>query len=142
MRKVVRAVAREADGGMKTRICCPKCGSELSTENVLPEDRYVCKSCGEDFYGIEAEDRYFPDDPENKVFTVDAYVPLCKVFKVEAKTGDDAVKSVVEQIIDMLRGVNEMDVGHVLSDNRFHDCEDIDASVSGEADEKGQIGYY
>ena len=127
---------------MKTEIRCPKCGAEMTTRNVSPGYAYACEECDEDFYDWEACTRYFPDCPTNKVFTVDAHVALCKVFKVEAATSEEAESLVRSSIEDMLRGVEEMEAGHVLEENGFHDCEDVDVKASGEADVNGDIEYY
>jgi hypothetical protein len=88
------------------------------------------------------ETRYFPDDKGNKVFAVDAYVSLCKCIKVEAKDEDEALAKVNAMIDSMLKGVDEMEVGTVLSVNGFFGAEDLETRVSGEADENGEIEYY
>lgn len=121
---------------------CRKCGTELSTENVSPGYAYVCPNCDEDMFEFEAVDRYIPTDSNNSVFAVDVYVPLAKCIKIEAKTKEEADAKVRKAVTDALAHVDEMEVGNVLSSMRFHGCDDIDTTVSGEADENGEIGYY
>ena len=87
-------------------------------------------------------ERYFADDPANKVFAVDTYISLCKCIKVEAKDEDEALSKVNAMIDSMLQGVNEKEVGAVLSENGFFGAEDLETHVSGEADESGEIEYY
>ena len=87
-------------------------------------------------------EKYLSDNPENKVFAVDTYVNLVKVLKIEAATKDEAEEKAIEYVKSLLQGVDEMETGRVLANDGFHDCEDIEPRVSGEADGNGDIQYY
>jgi len=87
-------------------------------------------------------ERYFAEEPGKKVYAVDAYMTLCKCFKVEAADADEAEAKVKAKIIETLRNCEETDIGHKLSDMGFGDAEEMDVNPSGEADENGDINYY
>ena len=78
----------------------------------------------------------------SKVFAVDSYVSLCKVFRIEAGTREEAEGIAMNRIGEMLQDVDEMEAGRVLADNGFHGCDDVEVKASGEADESGEIKYY
>jgi len=87
-------------------------------------------------------DRYFAEEPGNKVYAVDVYMTLCKCFKVEAANEDEAEEKVKARIVETLSGCEETDIGHKLSNMGFGDAEDMELKASGEADENGDINYY
>ena len=121
---------------MKTKLYCRRCGEQL-----LGDGGY-CHCCQENKGDADIDDRYFPDDPKNKVYTVDAYVTLCKCFRVEAKDGDEAKRIVRDQICNELEGCTGRETAEVLGCMGFEDAEDQELRVSGETDENGEIGYY
>ena len=86
-------------------------------------------------------ERYFADDPDKKVYAVDAYMTLCKCFKVEAKDGNEAKEIVQKTIVDALKVGEDVDTGRILADLGFSDTEDMELSVSGEANVEGDIEY-
>ena len=86
-------------------------------------------------------ERYFADDPSKKVYAVDAYMTLCKCFKVEAKDDDEAEEIVRKTITDALKGCEDVDTGRILANLGFSDAEEMELSVSGEANVEGDIEY-
>ena len=122
---------------MKIKVYCRRCGEQLLS------DGGYCHCCRENKSDAQVEERYFPDNPKNKVYAVDVYVTMCKCVKVEAKDADKAYAK-IEKIVE--DGLNSCCGGHEtcqwLQDNGFHDAEEIDLRVSGEADKNGDIGYY
>jgi len=87
-------------------------------------------------------EHYFPDDPKNKVFAVDVYVTVCKCVKVEAKDEADADRKAKAYVADLFRHRTDAEYIHALADEGFSDAEGLETSVSGEADENGDIQYY
>jgi len=86
--------------------------------------------------------RYFPDDPKNKVFSVDVYVTVCKCYKIEAKDEKEAEAKAESELVDAGRGADDATYIHNLADRGFQDAEESETRVSGEADENGEIQYY
>ena len=88
-------------------------------------------------------ERYFPDDPKNKVFAVDVYVTLCKCVKVEAKDKADAKRKAKEIMLAKLQDCwTPAEETSVLRDMGFEGCDEVEYKTSGEADEQGEIQYY
>ena len=128
---------------MKTKHYCRKCGHELSIENVSPGYAFVCPECDENMYGIEADDRYFPDNPANKVYAVDAYVTVCKCMKIEAASKAEAERDAEAKMLSLVFSQrNDADMIRALADMGFQDAEETEYKVSGEANENGEIEYY
>lgn len=87
-------------------------------------------------------ERYFPDDPKNKVFAVDAYVTVAKCFKVEAHDKKEA-EAVVRNMIDVeMLHCDESQSCARLGDMGFHYADEYECACCGEADGDGEIQYY
>lgn len=86
-------------------------------------------------------DLYFPEDKKKKVYAVDAYVTMCRCFKVEASSADEA-KKIVDKILREGQNVPEEDTAEAVKELGLHFCEDWEEKVSGEADKNGEISYY
>lgn len=121
---------------MTIKHICRKCGTELGS------DYGYCPVCRENKGDAQVEERYFPDDPENKVFAVDVYVTVCKCLKVEAKDEDEAERKAGNYIADLARYRTDAEYIRALADEGFSDAEGLETRVSGEADENGEIEYY
>lgn len=128
---------------MKVRHLCRKCGTRLETGRSVTEGyRYYCPNCDEDMYEVEADDRYYPDDPKNKVYAVDTYVTVCKCVKVEAANEDEAELKAHDYVADLFRHRTDTEFIRELADEGFHDSDETEYRVSGEASEDGDIEYY
>ena len=121
---------------MKTKYFCRRCGEQLSS------DYGYCFCCCENKGDADVEERYFPDDPKNKVYAVDAYVTVCKCVKVEAADEDEAERKAESYIVGLVKHRTDAEFIHALADEGFQDAEETEYKVSGEADEDGNVGYY
>lgn len=90
---------------------------------------------------------YYPDDKDNKVFAVDVYITVCKTIHVEAKDRDAAQEEAwrvmrmnATHLLEHAGGDREF--VHTLAELGFHDAEETEYRVSGEANELGEIEYY
>lgn len=90
----------------------------------------------------EEQDRYFPDDPKNKVFAVDVWVTAAKCLKVEAKNREDAEAKAEKFVVENFLSKPTPMVMHLLNTAGFEATEDAEFHVSGEANELGEIWYY
>jgi hypothetical protein len=121
---------------MKTKIFCRKCGTQLIGDGVC------CPVCRENKRDYDVEERYFPDDPKNKVYAVDVYVTLCKCVKIEAADKCEADRKAADYITDLLRHRTDAEYIHALANDGFSDSEELETRVSGEADKNGYVKYY
>ena len=130
---------------MRTEHRCVACGGGLTRNGAGRVFRCAnpeCGLCGEDVAAWLAEERYFPDDPGNKVFAVDVYVTVAKCVKVEAADKDAAVKMAADQVSGMASGLTDREFLCRLADDGFQ-CEDgVETMAAGEAGEDGDIKYY
>lgn len=87
-------------------------------------------------------ERYFPDDPKNNIFAVDAYVTVGKCFKVEAHDKNEA-EDIVRKMIDAeMLHCDESQSCARLGDMGFHYADEYECACSGEANSDGEIQYY
>ena len=121
---------------MKTKLYCRRCGEQLMA------DGGYCFCCHENKGDADVEERYFPDDPKNKVYAVDTYVTVCKCIKVEAANEDEADKKAQAYVAGLIKHRTDTEFIHALADEGFQDAEGNEYRVSGEADENGDINYY
>ena len=121
---------------MKIKFYCRRCGEQL------PSDYGYCPVCRENKRDYDVEERYFPDDPKNKVYAVDVYVTVCKCIKVEAADKCEADRKAADYITELLRHRTDAEYIHALANDGFSDGEELETRVSGEADENGDIQYY
>lgn len=121
---------------MKTKLYCRRCGEEV------PGDGGYCFCCHEDKGDADVEERYFPDDPKNKVYAVDVYVTVCKCVKVEAASVEEAERKASDYVASLGRHYTDAEYIRNLADAGFSDAEGLETNVSGEADENGDINYY
>lgn len=120
---------------MKTKIYCRKCGE------LLPGDGGYCHVCRENKSDAQVEERYFPDDPKNKVYAVDTYITVCKCVKVEASNEDGAERKAHGYVENLLKHRTDTEFIHALAGEGFQDAEETEYIVSGEADENGDMKY-
>lgn len=121
---------------MKTKLFCRRCGEQL-----LGDGGY-CHVCREDKGDADVEERYFPDDPKNTVYAVDAYVTVCKCVKVEAHDKNAAEDMVRKMIDDAMLASDEADTCAKLGEMGFHYGDERECACNGEADEDGDVKYY
>lgn len=121
---------------MKIKIFCRRCGEQL------PGDGGYCHVCRENKGDADVEERYFPDDPKNRVYAVDTYITVCKCVKVEAANRAEAERKAHDYGANLFRRRTDAEFIHELADEGFHDSEETEYRVSGEADEDGDIQYY
>lgn len=87
--------------------------------------------------------RYFPDDPGNKVFLVDAYITVCRTFRIEAKDRDEAVDKVQRRLSrEVYNTPNDAEFIRNIADAQFHDAEELEVKCSGECDGNGEEKFY
>lgn len=86
-------------------------------------------------------DLYFPEDKSKKVYAVDAYVTMCRCFKVEASSRLEA-EEIVEEMLRKGQNVPEEDTLKAVKELGLSFAEEWEERTSGEADEKGEIHYY
>ena len=87
-------------------------------------------------------EKYFPDDPKNKVYAVDVWYTLAKCFRVEASSRDEAERMVRETIEERFGNALAGQAGHVAADMGFDDGEEYETKVSGEYGKDGEPEYY
>ena len=121
---------------MKIKFYCRRCGEQL-----LGDGGY-CHCCRENKGDVDVEERYFPDDPKNKVYAVDVYVTVCKCIKVEAADKDEANRKAGDCMAELGRNRTDAEYIRALANEGFSDGEELETRVSGEADENGDIQYY
>lgn len=121
---------------MKTKYFCRRCGEQL------PGDGGYCHVCRENKGDADVEERYFPDDPKNRVYAVDAYVTVVKCFKVEARDKNAAEDIARKMIDDAMLPCMESETCAKLSDMGFHYGEERECVCNGDAEDDGNIRYY
>ena len=121
---------------MKTKYFCRKCGTELGGAYGY------CATCQEYKHDYDVDKRYFPDNPKNKVFAVDAHVTICKCMKVEAASKAKAERLVANELAESAMHRTDAEWIHGLADMGFSDAEELKVRTSGKADENGDIEYY
>ena len=86
--------------------------------------------------------RYFPDDPKNKVFAVDAYVTVARRIMIEAHDKNAAEDAVRKMIDDAMSACLEPEECSKLADMRFHYADERWCACNGEADDDGEVRDY
>lgn len=86
-------------------------------------------------------DLYFPEDKKKKVYAVDAYVTMCRCFKVEASSAEEAEK-IVDEMLRKGQNVPEENTAEAVKELGLVFAEEWEEHTSGEADKKGEIHYY
>jgi len=127
---------------VKTRHLCNSCGAELDSVALSIFMDVPCPRCGRKTSKDTADTRYFPETPGNKVFAVDVYVTVCKCVRVEAKDASAAEKAVNAYMDGLCESRVDREFIERLAQEGFHDAEEQEVKVSGEADEDGSIQYY
>ena len=120
---------------MKTKLYCRRCGEEL-----LGDGGY-CHVCHENKDDTDVETRYFADDPKNKVYAVDAYITMCRCFKVEALNSKEAEELVYDMVVKATNCPDDQTLDSV-DDLKLCFADNVETEASGEADESGDIKYY